>query len=85
MSIRELLYALFDVDPADLFSRFFRKPVDPNGWKEMAYGPKVKTDVDSRRDRDLIYQNYLVTKENKSLAIQYPEVAALWHPTKMVG
>ena len=54
-AIRELLYALFDVDPADLFSHFFRKPVDPNGWEEMAYGPKVKTDVDSRRDRDLIY------------------------------
>ena len=84
-AIRELLYALFDVDPADLFSHFFRKPVDPNGWEEMAYGPKVKTDVDSRRDRDLIYQNYLVTKENKSLAIQYPEVAALWHPTKNGG
>lgn len=84
-AIRELLYALLDVDPADLFSHFFRKPVDPSGWEEMAYGPKVKTDVDSRRDRDLIYQNYLVTKENKSLAIQYPEVAALWHPTKNGG
>ena len=33
----------------------------------------------------MIYQNYLVTKENKSLAIQYPEVAALWHPTKNGG
>ena len=81
-AIRELLFALFDVDQADMYSRFFRKSGDPERWKEIAYGPKVKTDVNSRRDKDLIYQNYLVNKENHSLASEYPEVAAHWHPTK---
>ena len=81
-AIRELLYSLQDVDPDDLFARYFRKPGDPDIWKEIALGPKVKTDVNSRRDRDLIYQTFLVTKENNSLASQYPEIAALWHPTK---
>lgn len=81
-AIRELLYALHDIDPSDLYSRYFRKIGDPDIYRELAFGPKVKTDVNSRRDRDQIYQNYLVTKENNSLASQYPEVAALWHPTK---
>lgn len=81
-AIRELLCFLLDVDPSDIWPRFFGTPEDSERWKETVYGPKVKTDVNSQRDRDLIFQNYLVTKENKSLANQYPEVAALWHPTK---
>ena len=81
-AIRELLWALNDFGPQDLFSRLFRRLDDPERLLELARGPKVKTDVDSRRDRDLIYQNYLVTLENNSLASQNPEIAALWHPTK---
>ena len=81
-AIRELLYLLSDYDPTNLSYGLFQSVVDPEKWEELARGPRVKTDVDSRRDRDLIYQNYLVNKENNSLAAQFPEVAALWHPTK---
>ena len=80
IAIRELLYALFDYTPD--MSRFFRKIGDPEQYLEAIRGPKVNTDVDTRRDRDLIFQNYLVCKENNSLGNTYPDVAALWHPTK---
>jgi DNA-directed RNA polymerase subunit RPC12/RpoP len=41
-----------------------------------------KLDVNSFRDRAFIFENYLATKENNSLGSRFPEVAALWHPTK---
>ncbi len=49
-AIRELLYFLLDVDPSDIWPRFFGTPEDSGRWKETVYGPKVKTDVNSQRD-----------------------------------
>lgn len=80
-AIRNLLYyALGDLDPSIPMSFFF--PKTPEQFSALARGPRIATDVNTRRDRDLIFQNYLVSLEGNSLGAQYPEIAALWHPTK---
>ena len=81
-AIRELLYALLAYDPSDLYSWTSNGIGTPDYYARLALGPKVKTGVNTRRDRDLIFQNYLVSKENGSLGSVLPDVAALWHPTK---
>lgn len=37
--------------------------------------------VDSKRDKNKIHENYLVTLENNSLGHLFPDVAKMWHPT----
>ena len=37
--------------------------------------------VDSKRDRNLILENYLVSLEKNSFGEVYPEIARKWHPT----
>lgn len=77
-AIRELLYSLFDYD----FWDFHNNKTIEQHLHEAIHGPTVKTDVNSWRDRNLIYENYLVTLENNSLERLYPDVAKKWHPTK---
>lgn len=37
--------------------------------------------VDSKRDRNLILESYLVSLEKNSFGEMYPEIARMWHPT----
>lgn len=77
-AIKELLHDLFDYNLND----FFGAKSTVEQLSEALYGPKVNTDVNTKRDKNLIYENYLVSLENNSLGTQYPKVAAMWHPTK---
>ena len=77
-AIKELLHDLFDYDLND----FFRVKSTVEQLSEALNGPKVNTDVNTKRDKNLIYENFLVSLENNSLGAQYPEIAAMWHPTK---
>ena len=76
-AIKELLHGLFDYDLSEMF---VGKSIEES-LKEAVYGPKVNTDVNTKRDKNLIYENYMVTLENNSLEHVYPEVARKWHPT----
>ena len=79
-AIKELLYNLFDYDLSELF--FSKTKTVEEGLLEAINGPKVNTDVNSKRDKNLIYENYIVALENNSLEQLYPNVAKKWHPTK---
>lgn len=70
-AIKQLLVELFDVD----FSS-----VDDYSIARVLLN--TKTDVNSKRDQRLIYENYLVEREKTSFGKQYPEIAKMWHPTK---
>ena len=77
--IREVLRYLFDYDVSQLF---FSPSPDSNPAFESIFGPKVNTDVNSRRDQSAIYENYLVNYEHNSMGELFPETAKMWHPTK---
>ena len=78
-AIRKVLRDLFDYD----FSQgFFRPTSENNPAYESIFGPRVNTDVNSRRDQNAIYENYLVNLEHNSFGELYPEAAKMWHPTK---
>ena len=39
-------------------------------------------DVDLNRDRLMIYEQYILLEKKNSLAVQFPNIAEQWHPTK---
>lgn len=78
-AIRELLHYLFDYDITELFS--VHKTIE-RAFLEAVDGPVVLTDVNTKRDKNLIFENYLVTLEQNSLGHVYPEITEIWHPTK---
>ena len=77
-AIKELLYSLFDFDAADMF----RVKSTEEQLSEALFGPKINTDVNTKRDKNFIYEAYLTTLENNSLGSLYPDIAKYWHPTK---
>ena len=74
-AIRELLHHFFDCD-----IYYGAKNFEEKLW-EAVNGPRVYTDVNTQRDKNLIYENYLTAIEHNSLGEQKPEIAKLWHPT----
>ncbi len=79
-AIREMLYVLLDFEPSDYFLR--REPGCIEQYIDALRGPEVKTDVNSKRDRNKILESYLAGLEKNSLGAQYPDIARLWHPQK---
>ena len=77
-AIRVLLHQLFDYDVSDLL---VNKTIEES-LQEAVFGPKINTDVNTKRDRNLIYENYIVTLDKNSLELLFPEIAKKWNPTK---
>lgn len=50
--------------------------------EELANGPIVSLSVNTKRDCNLIKENYLVNKSKNSFAAVFPEIAKQWHPIK---
>ena len=48
-------------------------------------GPKVRTDVNSKRDRNLIFESYKVARGEASFASKHPDVAEEWDWEKNGG
>ena len=55
-----------------------------NLFDHIAYitGATFDIDVDIRRDRSEIYEQYILCEKENSLAVVNPELAEEWHPTK---
>lgn len=74
-AIRELLFLFLDFD-----FNYGSKSIE-DIILEGANGPKVSTDVNTYRDKNLIFENYLTTIEKNSLGEKRPDIAKMWHPT----
>lgn len=77
-AIKTLLAYLGDAD----ISVYFDKDNFIKSLAETFLGPKVLTDVNCYRDKNIILENYLTTIEGNSLGSLYPDIASKWHPTK---
>ena len=49
---------------------------------EQLTGNEIIVDIDSDRDRSLIYEQYVLSEKKNSIAVVAPEVLKEWHPTK---
>ena len=76
-AIKSLLYYLFDFDISDTFNH----GTINNNYLDAINGAKINTDVDTKRDKKLILENYKVALEHNSLQQLYPDIAMQWHPT----
>lgn len=76
--IRKLLYVFHDFDVSNLYRvKHISEIIDEN-----VYGPKVRTDVNTKRDQIQICQNYYQVYKDNSFGALYPEQAKKWHPNK---
>lgn len=83
-AIRQLLAHLTGEDDYIPYILFPSEEPDPSKMIDSSPFRFFKPDgfVDSKRDRKLIQESYLVNMENSSLGHLFPDVAKKWHPTR---